>query len=58
MIVYVRTCQECGHEQTSDVAPGYRAGGGGWCDPDDPSFDCACRRCGSAAMDYGSWREG
>lgn len=42
---YIRTCQECGHEQVAKPPSDYK---------DDRWRDVKCKKCRSAALDYGS----
>lgn len=45
MIFYIRTCQECGHQQESKPPAEYK--GDAW-------KDIKCRKCKSYGLDYGS----
>ncbi len=45
---YIRRCQECGHKQ--EARDPYTLKGEGW-------RELKCRRCKSAAMDFGSWQQ-
>lgn len=45
-MIYVRTCQECGHKQESKPPAEYK--GKGW-------QDVKCRKCKSYGLDYGSY---
>jgi hypothetical protein len=46
---YIRTCQECGHEQECRPVEEYK--GDSW-------RYLKCEKCKSEALDYGSWRLG
>ncbi|HTH22913.1 MAG TPA: hypothetical protein VL854_11900 [Nitrososphaeraceae archaeon] len=45
--VFIRTCQECGHEQPSKDPATYK---------DDKWEYIKCKKCKSEALDYGSFR--
>lgn len=46
---YIRTCQECGkRHETKPPRPDDKA---------ERWRDTKCKRCGSQALDFGSWRE-
>lgn len=48
--LWTRTCQECGHKQTSSSEPSDQRKA-------SPVYGfIACRKCGSEAYDYGSWQ--
>jgi hypothetical protein len=46
--VWIRTCQECGHEQVSKHPPEYK--GESW-------TELKCKKCKSISMDYGKPRD-
>lgn len=48
MMKYIRTCQECLHQQESKDPKG---------NPTDLWLNAKCRKCGSTALDYGSWKD-
>jgi len=46
--IYIRTCQECFHEQVSRDPNTYP--------PDNENWrDLKCRKCRSMALDFGKW---
>jgi hypothetical protein len=45
--VWVRTCQECGFKQTTDLPPIGKM--------TDSYANRKCRKCKSEALDYGKW---
>lgn len=44
---YIRTCQECGHQQEMKPPAEYK---------NDIWKDFKCRKCKSPALDYGSYK--
>lgn len=46
MFKFIRTCQECGHEQESKDPATYKGKSESW-------RDVKCRKCGSASLNYG-----
>jgi transcription elongation factor Elf1 len=44
---WIRTCQECGHEQAASQPQASKI-------TDSYAFS-KCRKCGSEALDYGRW---
>lgn len=48
---FIRTCQECGHEQEARDPRSYPTGNDSW-------IDLKCHKCrGTECFDFGSWRE-
>ena len=45
---FIRTCQECNHEQEAKDPAEYK---------NDSYRDLKCKRCKIDTLDYGSWRE-
>lgn len=49
--VWIRTCQECGHEQEAKPPIEYVDKG------HERWRELKCKKCKSMALDYGSWRD-
>lgn len=49
---WIRTCQECGHQQTGRDPSTTQKGS-----PSDAYMNSACKKCRSEALDYGSYRD-
>ncbi len=47
---FIRTCQECGNEQSAQPPSTDR-------ELSDTYCNAKCRKCKSKSLDYGSWRE-
>ena len=48
-MMFVRTCQECGHQQKSKDPATYKGSKESW-------RDTKCRKCKSESLDYGSYK--
>jgi hypothetical protein len=46
-VIFIRECQECGHEQEDDAPVG---------EPSDRYLNRPCKKCKSPALDYGAFR--
>jgi len=51
MQVWIRTCQECGHEQITAHPPAIGQ------EPTDAYRNAKCKQCKSEALDYGKSRD-
>ena len=56
-IIWIRTCQECGHKHKYNKEPNYQRSPEGLCVDTDPLFSVPCSKCKSEALDYGSYQE-